>query len=96
MPGRGRIWKDLSIAVGSRSLAKKLSGGVEPGEGLALVGKSGCGKTTLLETLAGFQEAATGQLSWTSEHGKVERSNISKSKIGYISQDLALPSELSA
>src|SRR3954471_6566193 len=35
---------------------------VAPGEFIAILGSSGCGKTTLLRTIAGFQKASRGAI----------------------------------
>ncbi|MDD3214223.1 MAG: ATP-binding cassette domain-containing protein [Eubacteriales bacterium] len=44
----------LCKTFGSQSVLKDVSFSVESGETLAIVGRSGCGKTTLLRMLAGF------------------------------------------
>jgi energy-coupling factor transport system ATP-binding protein len=57
---------DLSVAFDGRSILRDLSFGVEGGQVVALVGRNGVGKTTLLRTLAGLQ-AHTGAVSINGE-----------------------------
>jgi len=47
---------------GSRPLFEQLDLDIAPGEFVALLGRSGCGKTTLLRLLAGLERASTGSL----------------------------------
>ena len=42
---------------------RNLSMGVEPGEIVALLGSSGCGKTSTLRMIAGFEEVSSGQIT---------------------------------
>lgn len=91
MQGCGRTWHNLSIQGGERLLMERLHGSVKPGSCLALVGHSGCGKTTLLETLAGFHPPATGNMTWLGESHYP-----TPVEIGFIAQDLALPAALTA
>ena len=46
--------EDLSVSYGGTRVLDRVSLGVERGEMIALLGSSGCGKTTLLRSIAGF------------------------------------------
>jgi putative spermidine/putrescine transport system ATP-binding protein len=46
--------ESLSISYGATRVLERVSLGVERGEMIALLGSSGCGKTTLLRAIAGF------------------------------------------
>jgi ABC-type Fe3+/spermidine/putrescine transport system ATPase subunit len=46
--------ENLSVSYGSTRVLDRVSLGVERGEMIALLGSSGCGKTTLLRSIAGF------------------------------------------
>ncbi|MPW21090.1 2-aminoethylphosphonate ABC transport system ATP-binding subunit PhnT [Paraburkholderia sp. CNPSo 3157] len=55
-PGGVRI-EHLTVRFGSRTVLDDLSLTIERGELLTVLGRSGCGKTTLLRFIAGFIEA---------------------------------------
>ena len=47
---------------GSNHVVKNLNLSIEEGEFLTLLGSSGCGKTTTLRMIAGFEEPSTGSI----------------------------------
>jgi putative spermidine/putrescine transport system ATP-binding protein len=55
--------KDLSVGYGATRVLDGLDLGVDRGEFVALLGSSGCGKTTLLRTIAGFARPSTGTVT---------------------------------
>lgn len=52
----------LQVSYGSQRVLHGVSLSVAPGEFIAILGSSGCGKTTLLRTVAGFQKAEGGAI----------------------------------
>lgn len=54
--------QDLSIARGGIAVLEGVNFAVAKGEALILRGPNGCGKTTLLRTIAGLQPALAGQV----------------------------------
>ncbi|MGA3251280.1 MAG: ATP-binding cassette domain-containing protein, partial [Paraburkholderia sp.] len=55
-PGGVQI-EHLTVRFGTRTVLDDLSLNIERGELLTVLGRSGCGKTTLLRFIAGFIEA---------------------------------------
>ncbi len=84
--------KDISHAYGRHWVVKNLSLQLEKGQIGCLLGASGCGKTTVLRTIAGFEPLLRGTIVL---NGKVvSRENLTlppaKRAIGMVFQDYAL------
>lgn len=54
--------KDVSISYGDRQIMKNVNLVVEPGQMLAIVGKSGVGKSTIINALSGFLKIDDGTI----------------------------------
>jgi len=62
-PLEGAIeFRDVSVRYADRLVLKNINLTIQAGESIALVGPSGGGKTTLLDLVAGFYQAETGEL----------------------------------
>ena len=53
----------LDLAYGYQKLLEGATIAIEAGEKIGLVGRNGCGKTSLLKILAGFEKADRGEVS---------------------------------
>jgi iron(III) transport system ATP-binding protein len=89
--------KQISQAYDQQLVVKELSLTLESGEIGCLLGASGCGKTTVLRTIAGFEPLLEGEIRL---NGKcVSRENYllppAKREIGMVFQDYALFPHLS-
>lgn len=54
---------ELTLSYGNQCLLDGVTFAVAPGEKVGLVGRNGCGKTSLLKILAGVEQANSGDLS---------------------------------
>jgi ABC-type Fe3+/spermidine/putrescine transport system ATPase subunit len=61
-PTRAIEVQGLHVGYGSLPVLHGIDLAVAPGEFVAVLGSSGCGKTTLLRTIAGFQRASAGAI----------------------------------
>ena len=55
--------RGLCVAYGANEVLKGIDLDIEPGSFVALLGASGCGKTTLLRTLSGFNPVKAGSIT---------------------------------
>jgi ATPase subunit of ABC transporter with duplicated ATPase domains len=67
----------LTVSFGARQLFSDLDAVVGPDEVVGLVGPNGCGKTTLLRTIAGLHAQDSGSVTWSP----------SGARIGYLPQE---------
>ncbi len=92
--------EELSKKYGSLEVVKGVSISVDAGEFVCLVGKSGCGKTTLLSLLSGLENPTTGKVSLNGKemNGASEDSLalFRRQNVGFIFQSFNLIPTLSA
>lgn len=74
---------DLALAYGHQRLLEAVTLSVAPGEKVGLVGRNGCGKTSLLRILAGQQSSDAGEVT--------RRRGL---RIGYLPQEFELEGAL--
>lgn len=81
------------------SVLKGINFDVEQGEYVGIMGKSGCGKTTLLKILGFMDQQTDGDVIFdgvnTNELWKEELTDIRRRKIGFVFQDFNLMDSLS-
>jgi ABC transport system ATP-binding/permease protein len=53
---------EITKTMGNKTLFEKISFGIESGEKIALIGTNGCGKSTLMKIIAGFEKADEGDV----------------------------------
>ncbi|GAA5480865.1 ABC-F family ATP-binding cassette domain-containing protein [Haloferula sargassicola] len=76
--------KDLRLSYGHQILLDGVTLAVEAGEKVGLVGRNGCGKTSLLKILAGQNSADSGDIS-----------RQRQLRVGYLPQEFELDPEIS-
>lgn len=91
------VVSEVSKSFGATRVLDHIDLDVPDGTAAAVVGASGCGKTTLLRVIAGFEAPDTGSVQLGTE--TVVRDNVclppQRRRIGYVAQDGALFPHLS-
>ena len=83
--------KDASLALEGQNLFHNLSFVVSGGEMLCVMGESGCGKTTLLRCILGFQPLDEGAVSIGGTELTPLSAEYMRSMMAYIPQEMNLP-----
>ena len=91
---------DLSMKYGDLEVVKGVSLAVNEGEFVCLVGKSGCGKTTLLSLLSGLEKPTKGRVNLDGREittsSEDELALFRRDNVGFIFQSFNLIPTLSA
>jgi putative ABC transport system ATP-binding protein len=91
---------DLSKKYGDLEVVKNVSLAIDAGEFVCLVGKSGCGKTTLLSLLSGLEKPTKGQVILNGKEidgaSEDELALFRRENVGFIFQSFNLIPTLSA
>jgi iron(III) transport system ATP-binding protein len=80
--------KHIRKSFGDNPILKDISFEIQPGEFFTLLGSSGCGKTTLLRCIAGFEKADSGSILFGDTD--VLPLNPWEKNIGFVFQNYAL------
>lgn len=84
----------LCKSYGKKRILENIDFRVDSGECVAIVGRNGCGKTTLLKILAGIYKPDSGEVKYFGQTTKGQK-NIFQKYCGYVPQDNPLIEELS-
>lgn len=82
--------RNLSCRVGDRWILNNISLRIDAGETVVLLGRSGCGKTTLLKCVNGLVQAAQGDIVFQGRSTSEWDPYRMRRFIGYVIQDFGL------
>lgn len=80
----------FGISFNDTKILENISFDVKPGEIVTLLGSSGCGKTTILRSIAGLQKEHEGSICIGNECVSSKKVYKKDREVGYIFQDYAL------
>ena len=87
--------RELECVRGDHRLFKGLNFKLQPGELLHLRGSNGAGKTSLLRTICGMMDPASGEIRWNSENIRAHREEYNRGLL-YLGHHNGIKGELSA
>lgn len=85
---------DIKKHYGRKQVLEKVSFTAKCGESVAIVGRNGCGKTTLMQILAGAMKPDGGEIRYFGKE-PLKNSMFYSQYCGYVPQDMPLFEELS-
>ena len=83
----------LSVTFGSQEVLKDITLKIPPGQTLALLGESGCGKTVLMKSIIGLVKPTVGKIEFDGENiNQLTARQLSRMRLryGFIFQNAAL------
>ncbi len=85
--------KNVSTTVNERTILKNISLSIPKNKVTGLIGRSGSGKSTIIDTITGLLTATSGQVFI--DNVLLDRTNITswRNQIGFVSQDLTIFSD---
>lgn len=85
---------NVQKTYGKKSVLNNISFKADSGECVAIVGRNGCGKTTLLQIMAGVLRPDGGSINYYN-HNPLKQSAVFRKYTGYVPQEMPLLEELS-
>lgn len=82
--------RNLSKSFGEKTVLRKISLDILPGETVVLLGKSGSGKTTLLKLLNALLQPDEGEICFRNTNTRSFQPHLLRRQMGYIIQDVGL------
>lgn len=84
--------EDVSVRLGNKPIVNSISFQLNQGEIGCLLGASGCGKTTLLRAIAGFEQPVNGKIWLNEQYVSDDRTfvPVEQRQVGMVFQDYAL------
>ncbi|MEG0546240.1 MAG: ABC transporter ATP-binding protein [Oscillospiraceae bacterium] len=91
---KGKVeFKDVSLTLNKTEVLKNINLTINPGETIAIMGSTGCGKTTLINLIPRFLDVNTGKLTVDDVEVKKWDLKSLRSAIGIANQDVFLFSD---